>query len=121
MFVSPPSDPPRGGRSIEQQEQPQSPEPCALEEALSGAGVGAFDVAGVMRGGWKNLMAAPMGGGSLDAPGGVPAAQGGGVGLGAAGGGDGDGDEESALAMAGHEVRAVCGVRGGAIGCCYLR
>eukprot|EP00752_Nemacystus_decipiens_P009523 g8512.t1 len=83
-------------------DQPQpSPEPCALEEALSDAGIGAFDVAGMMRGGWKNLMAAPMGGGSLDNPRGV------GLG-GAAGGGSGDEDEETelamAMAMAGHEA-----------------
>lgn len=70
-------------------------------------------MAGVMRGGWKNILAAPMGGGSLDAPGGVQAA--GGVGLGAAEGRHDDEDEESAMAtaiaMAGHEVRC------GAIGC----
>lgn len=84
----------------------QSPEPCALEEALSGAGIGAFDVAGVMQGGWQNLMAAPMGGGALDAPGGVPSA--GGVGLGV-GGGDEEEEEQLALAMAmaGREVRTV--------------
>lgn len=87
-----------------QEQPPPSPEPCALEEALSGAGIGAFDAAGVVRGGWESLMAAPMGGGSLDAPGGVPAE--GGVGL---GGGYGDEDEESGLAMAmgGGEVRCV--------------
>eukprot|EP00903_Cladosiphon_okamuranus_P006700 g6539.t1 len=99
----------RAGTSVEasRREQPWSPEQCALEEALSGAGIGAFDVAGVVQGGWKNLLAAPMGGGSLDAPG-VPAA--GGVGLGAEGGGNGNEDEESAMAMAmamtmaGHEA-----------------
>lgn len=65
-------------------------------------------------------MAAPMGGGALDAPGGVPAE--GGVGmLGAAGDEDGGGDEESALAMAmaGHEVRCravlCCAVRPGVL------
>lgn len=68
---------------------------------------------GVMRGGWQNLMAAPMGGGSLDAPGGVPAGAGG-VGLGAAGGGDGDEDDESALALA--MAMAEQEVRCGAVG-----
>ncbi|CAN0311152.1 unnamed protein product, partial [Ectocarpus fasciculatus] len=76
---------------------PQSPEPCPLEEALSRVGIGAFDVAGVMQGGWQNLMAAPMGGGALDAPGGTAA---GGVGLGPGGGGEGEEEEELALAMA---------------------
>ncbi|CAM9519655.1 unnamed protein product [Scytosiphon promiscuus] len=81
--------------SSQQEQQPQ--EPCALEEALSGAGIGAFDVAGVLQGGWQNLMAAPMGGGALDAPGGVLSA--GGVGLGAGEGGEEE-EEQLALAMA---------------------
>lgn len=101
----------------QEQGQPQSPAPCALEEALSGAGIGAFDAAGVMRGGWESLLAAPMGGGSLDAPGGVPAA--GGVELGAAGGEDGDENREMAMAMAGREVRwgavQICPVRYGPV------
>ncbi|CAM9540995.1 unnamed protein product [Ectocarpus sp. 13 AM-2016] len=76
---------------------PQSPEPCPLEEALSRVGIGAFDVAGVMQGGWQNLMAAPMGGGALDTPGG-PAVEG--VGLGAGGAGEEEEEEELVLAMA---------------------
>lgn len=64
-------------------------------------GIGAFDVAGVMQGGWQNLMSAPMGGGTLDAPGEFLAA--GGVGLGVGGGGGGE-EEELGLAMAGNEV-----------------
>lgn len=69
-------------------------------------GIGAFDVAGVMQGGWQNLMAAPMGGGALDAPGGAAA---GSVGLGAGGAGEEEEEEELALAMAmaGNQVLRV--------------
>lgn len=43
------------------------PAPCALEEALSGAGIGVLDLGQAMGTEWSSLMA-PIGGTSFDTP-----------------------------------------------------
>lgn len=84
------------------QDTPSRP-PCALEEALTNAGIKEFDLSGgggMSLGGWPM---APMEGGALDAPNG--SMTGAGIGLEMVGGGGDDVEEDGvALSTGGSEV-----------------